>query len=160
MIFAQVVMLVAVSLITRAATLGFGRTWTALDVDTRYAIATYGVVYSASSTVVVASARISFAVALLRVTPTADAAAAAARSRTRGDGRGRGRRRGARSWGRGRVLVWVVIAGLVCITAVPLVVTRFAICTPFQKVYGHLPWGTCGNTYIPLYLGWASGGES
>ncbi|RYP63258.1 hypothetical protein DL769_007021 [Monosporascus sp. CRB-8-3] len=132
MLFSQTLLIVAVSLITRAVALGFGRPHTALDPDALYGIATYGAIYSAASTVIVASARISFAVALLRITLA----------------------------GWGRVLVRVIIVGLVCVTAVPPVVARFTICDPFQKVYGQVPGGRCGNTYIPLYLGWASGGES
>ncbi|RYO96710.1 hypothetical protein DL765_011510 [Monosporascus sp. GIB2] len=132
MLFSQTLLVVAVSLITKAVALGFGRPRTALDPDALYGIATYGAIYSAASTVIVASARISFAVALLRVTLA----------------------------GWGRVLVRVVIVGLVCVTAVPPVVARFTICDPFQKVYGQVQGGRCGNTYIPLYLGWASGAWS
>ncbi|RYP63281.1 hypothetical protein DL771_009352 [Monosporascus sp. 5C6A] len=129
MLFSQALLIVAVSLITKAVTLGFGRPYTELDPDALYGIATYGAIYSGASTVIVASARISFAVALLRVTLV--------------------------RWG--RVLVRVIIVGLVCVTAVPPLVARFTICDPFQKVYGQVPGGRCGNTYIPLYLGWASG---
>ncbi|RYP51497.1 hypothetical protein DL768_003181 [Monosporascus sp. mg162] len=132
MLFSQALLVVAVSLITKAVALGFGRPHAALDPDALYGIATYGAIYSAASTVIVASARISFAVALLRLTLA----------------------------GWGRVLVRVVIVGLVCVTAVPPVVARFTICDPFQKVYGQFPGGRCGNTYIPLYLGWASGAWS
>ncbi|RYO78841.1 hypothetical protein DL766_006806 [Monosporascus sp. MC13-8B] len=132
MLFSQTLLIVAVSLITKAVALGFGRPRTALDLDALYGIATYGAVYSGASTVIVASARVSFAVALLRVTLA----------------------------GWGRVLVRVVIVGLVCVTAVPPVVARFTICDPFQKVYGLVQGGRCGNTYIPLYLGWASGAWS
>ena len=58
----------------------------------------------------------------------------------------------------GPPLVRVIIVGLIFITALPLFVARLTLCTPVQAVWGHIP-GQCGNTRIPLYLGWASGGE-
>ena len=131
MLFSQTLLLIAVSLITRAAALGFGQTWKVLDPDARWAIATYGTFYSASAPVIVASARVSFAVAMLRVTP---------------------------SVGWGRAFVRAIIVGLIFITALPLFIARLTLCTPVQAVWGHIP-GQCGNTRIPLYLGWASGGE-
>ena len=131
MLFSQTLLLIAVSLITRAEVLGFGKNWTLLDPDARWAIATYGTFYSASAPIIVASARVSFAIAMLRVTPTV---------------------------GWGRALVRTIIVGLIFITALPIPVARLTLCKPVQAVWGHIP-GECGNTYVPLYLGWASGGE-
>ncbi|KAI1506463.1 hypothetical protein F5X99DRAFT_3585 [Biscogniauxia marginata] len=131
MIFAWLVLFVATILMQRATALGFGHHSSTISYDNQFQIATYSVIYSASLTVVVATARISFGCALLRATS-----------------------------GWGKVTVWVVIAGLICITMIPLVVTRFTICVPFQKVYGVAADGYCGNTYIPLYIGWASGAWS
>ena len=94
MIFSWTVLFVATCLITRAAALGFGVFWDQLAADVRFEIQTYSVVYSASLTVVVASARVSFAVALLRL--------------TQGSGR---------AW---RAAIAVIITGLVCITTLPV----------------------------------------
>jgi hypothetical protein len=131
MMFSWLLLFVSACIITKAATIGFGRAWDTLPFEARYEIATYGVVYSVSSTFIVSSARISFAVALLRCTSF---------------------------WG--KVLARVIITGLVCITMIPPVVARLSLCTPIPKVYGHVPYGTCGNTFIPLYVGWASGAWS
>ncbi|KAI5928082.1 hypothetical protein F4810DRAFT_719767 [Camillea tinctor] len=131
MIFSWLLLFVATILMQLARNVGFGRNSSTLNYDQKYQIATYAVIYSASLTIVVATARISFCCALLRATS-----------------------------GWGKVTAWVVMIGLVCITMVPLVITRFTICVPFQKVYGVAADGYCGNTYIPLYIGWASGAWS
>ncbi|KAI1493081.1 hypothetical protein F5X96DRAFT_667120 [Biscogniauxia mediterranea] len=131
MMFSWLLLFVATILMQLAVGLGFGHHSSTLSYDNKFQISTYSVIYSASLTVVVATARISFSCALLRATS-----------------------------GWGKVTAWVVMVGLVCITMVPLVITRFTICVPFQKVYGVAADGYCGNTYIPLYIGWASGAWS
>ncbi|KAI0598774.1 hypothetical protein F4775DRAFT_172439 [Biscogniauxia sp. FL1348] len=131
MMFSWLLLFVATILMQLAVGLGFGYHSSTLSYDNKFQISTYSVIYSASLTIVVATARISFSCALLRATS-----------------------------GWGKFTAWVVMVGLVCITMVPLVITRFTICVPFQKVYGVAADGYCGNTYIPLYIGWASGAWS
>ncbi|KAI0014732.1 hypothetical protein F4780DRAFT_171750 [Xylariomycetidae sp. FL0641] len=131
MFVAWLLLFIASTLMQRAVALGFGRNKAELSHAHQWDISTFAVIYSATLTIVVSLARISFAISLLRCTT-----------------------------GWSKVVVWTMIVGLVCITMVPLVVTRFTICTPFQKVYGVEAEGHCGNTWIPLYIGWASGAWS
>ncbi|ORY65505.1 uncharacterized protein BCR38DRAFT_198787 [Pseudomassariella vexata] len=130
LIFSWILMFVEICFITKAASLGFGKPYTSLDLATRSEIATYGVAYSVFSTLIVSVSRIAFAIAILRCTE-----------------------------GWMKVVTWTAIAGLICITMIPNIVTRVTICHPTQRVYGSLDelGGYCGQTYIPQYVGWASG---
>ncbi|KAK6839407.1 hypothetical protein PG987_005273 [Apiospora arundinis] len=98
-----------------------------------YRIATLALVYPNLETVVVGTARVSFALALLRL-------------------------RRDRWW---RMLIWMVIVGLVVITMFALVLARLTQCIPMQKLqYGNME-GTCrGDGKSVLYVGWASGAWS
>ncbi|KAI1341759.1 hypothetical protein F5Y15DRAFT_346624, partial [Xylariaceae sp. FL0016] len=93
MICSWTTLFTATCLMQRAVALGFGDGKDALTFDQKNEIAKLAVFYSAFTTVVVCTARISFGVALLRCTK-----------------------------GVGKTAAWVIIVGLVCISMVPLFV--------------------------------------
>lgn len=113
--------------------LGLGHDRVILHPSRVYQIATMAMIYPNLETVVVGTARISFALALLRL-------------------------RRDRWW---RLAIWIIITGLVLITMFALVFTRLTQCIPLQKLqYGDME-GTCrGDGTAVLYVGWASGAWS
>lgn len=113
--------------------LGLGRDRVMLHPGRAYRIATLALVYPNLETVVVGTARVSFALALLRL-------------------------RRDRWW---RLAIWTVVAGLVFVTMFALVLVRLTQCIPMQKLqYGEME-GVCrGDGRAVLYAGWASGAWS
>ncbi|KAK8074152.1 hypothetical protein PG994_005051 [Apiospora phragmitis] len=113
--------------------LGLGRERVNLHPSRVYQIATLALVYPNLETAVVGLARVSFALALLRL-------------------------RRDRWW---RLCIWLVVAGLVGVTVFALVLVRLTQCIPLQKLqYGEME-GTCrGDGTAVLYVGWASGAWS
>ncbi|KAK7946235.1 uncharacterized protein PG986_010556 [Apiospora aurea] len=113
--------------------LGLGRDRLNLHPGRVYQLATLALVYPNLETVVVGTARVSFALALLSL-------------------------RRDRWW---RLAVWIVVAGLVAVTVFALVLVRLTQCIPLQKLqYGEME-GTCrGDGKAVLYVGWASGAWS
>ncbi|KAK6857131.1 hypothetical protein PG995_007318 [Apiospora arundinis] len=135
MLLAWLVQFAAACVAQRAAGLGLGlgQDRLLLHPGRLYRIATLALVYPNLETVVVGTARVSFALALLRL-------------------------RRDRWW---RMLIWMVIVGLVVITMFALVLARLTQCIPMQKLqYGNME-GTCrGDGKSVLYVGWASGAWS
>ena len=135
MLVAWLLQLAAAAVAQRAADLGLGLGQDRLIPHPArlYRIATLALVYPNLETVVVGTARVSFALALLRL------------------------RRDC--WW--RMLIWTVITGLVVVTMFALVLARLTQCIPMQKLqYGNME-GTCrGNGTAVLYVGWASGAWS
>ncbi|KAK8070571.1 Integral membrane family protein [Apiospora hydei] len=113
--------------------LGLGRDRLNLHPGRVYQLATLALVYPNLETIVVGTARVSFALALLRL-------------------------RRDRWW---RLAIWIIVAGLVGVTMFALVLVRLTQCIPLQKLqYGEME-GTCrGDGRAVLYVGWASGAWS
>ncbi|KAK8099040.1 uncharacterized protein PG998_012281, partial [Apiospora kogelbergensis] len=132
MVLAWMVQFAAACVAQKAADLGLGLGQDVLfpHPSRLFAIATLALVYPNLETVVVGTARVSFALALLRL-------------------------RRDRWW---RLLIWTVIVGLVVVTMFALVLVRLTQCIPMQKLqYGNMEGACRGDGKAVLYVGWASG---
>lgn len=132
MVLAWMVQFAAACVAQKAADLGLGLGQDVLfpHPSRLFAIATLALVYPNLETVVVGTARVSFALALLRL-------------------------RRDRWW---RLLIWTVIVGLVVVTMFALVLVRLTQCIPLQKLqYGNMEGACRGDGKAVLYVGWASG---